>query len=111
MITDEQVADVMTKTLSRLKFEYFHDKLCVVRKYFPCKEAQLLYDKLSLQEGMMKIWTLFEKEEKFEDMDSPWKGRTGRRYEPSSDKGGEQVDDIDPPWKGGAMIRISLMME
>jgi hypothetical protein len=28
--TDEQVADVLTKPLSRVKFEYFRDKLGVV---------------------------------------------------------------------------------
>ena len=37
---DEQVADVLTKSLSRVKFEYFHDKLGVVRKDFPRKEEQ-----------------------------------------------------------------------
>ena len=30
--TKEQVADVLTKPLARVKFEYFRDKLCVVRK-------------------------------------------------------------------------------
>ena len=30
--TNEQVADVLTKPLSRVKFEYFHDKLGVVQK-------------------------------------------------------------------------------
>ena len=30
--TEEQVADVLTKPLSRVKFEYFQDKLGVVRK-------------------------------------------------------------------------------
>ena len=30
--TEEQVADVLTKPLSRVKFEYFRDKLGVVRK-------------------------------------------------------------------------------
>ena len=38
--TDEQVADVLTKPLSRVKFEYFRDKLGVVRKGFPWKEEQ-----------------------------------------------------------------------
>ena len=38
---------------------------------------------------MMKIWTFFEKEEQVEVRDSPRKGRTGRRYEPSLDKVGE----------------------
>ena len=38
--TDEQVVDVLTKPLSRVKFEYFRDKLGVVRKYFPHKEEQ-----------------------------------------------------------------------
>jgi hypothetical protein len=28
--TDEQVADVLTKSLSRTKFEYFRDKLSIV---------------------------------------------------------------------------------
>ena len=34
---DEQVADVLTKLLSRVKFEHFRDKLGVVRKDFPRK--------------------------------------------------------------------------
>ena len=36
--TDEQVVDVLTKPLSRVKFEYFCDKLGVVRKDPPRKE-------------------------------------------------------------------------
>jgi hypothetical protein len=35
--TDEQVADVLTKPLSRVKFEYFRDKLGVVRNDLPRK--------------------------------------------------------------------------
>jgi hypothetical protein len=35
--TDEQVADVLTKSLSRVKFEYFRDKLGMVQKDFPCE--------------------------------------------------------------------------
>ena len=35
--TDEQVADVLTKPLSRRKFEDFRDKLIVVCKDFPRK--------------------------------------------------------------------------
>ena len=35
---DEQVVDVLTKPLSRIKFEYFRDKLGVVQKYLPHKE-------------------------------------------------------------------------
>ena len=38
--TDEQAADVLTKPLSRVKFEYFRDKLDVVQKDFPRKEEQ-----------------------------------------------------------------------
>ena len=56
----------------------------------------------------MNVWTLFKKEEQFKDMDSPWKGRIGRRYKPSSKKGG--ADDMDPPRKGGLMIRLSLII-
>jgi hypothetical protein len=33
--TNEQVADVLTKPLSRVKFEYFRDKLGVVQNNFP----------------------------------------------------------------------------
>ena len=33
--TDEQVVDVLTKPLSWIKFEYFQDKLGVVRKGLP----------------------------------------------------------------------------
>ena len=36
--SDKQVADVLTKPLSRVKFEYFYDKLGVVRKDSPRKE-------------------------------------------------------------------------
>jgi hypothetical protein len=35
--TDEQVADVLTKPLSRVKFEHFQDKLGIVRKDLPRK--------------------------------------------------------------------------
>jgi hypothetical protein len=35
--TEEKVVDVLTKPLSRVKFEYFRDKLGVVRKDFPRK--------------------------------------------------------------------------
>jgi hypothetical protein len=34
---DEQVVDVLTKPLSRVKFEYFRDKLGIVRKDLPRK--------------------------------------------------------------------------
>ena len=40
--TNEKVAYVLTKPLSRLKFEYFCDKLGVVRKYIHRKEEQSL---------------------------------------------------------------------
>ena len=40
VITDEQVADVLTKPLSRVKFEYFRDKLGAIRKNFPRKDEQ-----------------------------------------------------------------------
>ena len=33
--TNEQVADVLTKPLSRVKFEHFRDKNSVVHKEFP----------------------------------------------------------------------------
>jgi hypothetical protein len=35
--TNEQIADVLTKPLSRVKFVYFRDKLGVVQKDFPSK--------------------------------------------------------------------------
>ena len=37
---DEQVADVLTKPLSHVKFEHFRDKLGVVRKDLPRKGEQ-----------------------------------------------------------------------
>ena len=38
--TDEQFPDVLTKPLSRVKFEHLHDKLGVVQKDFPRKQEQ-----------------------------------------------------------------------
>ena len=38
--TDEQVIDIFTKPLSRIKFEYFCDKLSVAQKEFPRKEEK-----------------------------------------------------------------------
>ena len=35
--TDQQITDVLTKTLSKVKFEYFRDKLGMVQKDFPRK--------------------------------------------------------------------------
>ena len=35
--TNEQIVDVLTKPLSKVKFEYFKDKLVVVQKDFPRK--------------------------------------------------------------------------
>jgi hypothetical protein len=35
--TNEQVVDVLTKPLSRVKFEYFRDKLGIVQKDLPRK--------------------------------------------------------------------------
>jgi hypothetical protein len=35
--TDEQVVDVLTKPLSRVKFEHFRDKLGIVQKDLPRK--------------------------------------------------------------------------
>jgi hypothetical protein len=35
--TDEQIIDVLTKPMSRVKFEYFRDKLGVVQKDAPRK--------------------------------------------------------------------------
>ena len=35
--TDEQVANVLTKPLSHVKFEYFRDKLGIVQKDLPQK--------------------------------------------------------------------------
>ena len=41
MSIDEKVVDVLTKPLSRVKFEYFHENTGVVRKDLPRKEEQL----------------------------------------------------------------------
>jgi hypothetical protein len=35
--TDEQIENVLTKPLSRVKFVYFRDKLGMVQKEFPSK--------------------------------------------------------------------------
>jgi hypothetical protein len=35
--TDEHIADLMTKPLSKIKFEYFRDKIGMVQKDIPRK--------------------------------------------------------------------------
>ena len=35
--TDEQIADVLTKTLARVKFEYFREKLSILQIEVPSK--------------------------------------------------------------------------
>ena len=40
VVTNEQVADILTKPLSWMKFKYFCEKLGVVRKDFPRKEEK-----------------------------------------------------------------------
>jgi hypothetical protein len=35
--TEDQIADILTKPLSRVKFEYFRDKLGVIQKDSPRK--------------------------------------------------------------------------
>ena len=37
---DEKVVDVLTKPLSRVKFEYIYENLSVVRKYFPQRKEE-----------------------------------------------------------------------
>ena len=37
VVTDEQIADVLTKPLARVKFEYFMEKLCVLQIEVPSK--------------------------------------------------------------------------
>ena len=37
VVMDEQIADVLTKTLARVKFEYFREKLGVLHIKFPSK--------------------------------------------------------------------------
>ena len=38
--TNEKVSDVLMKSLSRVRFKYFRDKLGVVQKYLPRKGEQ-----------------------------------------------------------------------
>ena len=42
-VIDEQIADVLTKPLARVKFEYFRDKIGVVQNNFPTWEEVLSY--------------------------------------------------------------------
>ena len=37
VVTDEQIADVLTKPLARVKFEYFREKLSVLQIEVPSK--------------------------------------------------------------------------
>ena len=37
VVTDEQIVDVLTKPLARVKFEYFREKLGVLQIVFPSK--------------------------------------------------------------------------
>ena len=61
--------------------------------------------------GTMMIWTLLEKEEQVEDINSVQKEETGQRYTLSSERKNksktwtifgkeEQVEDMDSPRKG-----------
>ena len=83
---------------------------------------------------MSKIWTLLGKEKPVEDTYSLRKGRTSRRYGPSSKSRnkskiwtllgkeeqvedmkpprtkGEKVDNMDPPGKWGVMMRLTSIM-
>ena len=102
--TDEQVANVLTKPLSRVKFEYFCDKIGVVQKYFHRKEEQQWYYEWwrygtsSERRNKSNIWTLLGKEDQVEDMN------------PSRTKG-EQVDDLELPRKGGVMMWLTSMID
>ena len=87
----------------------FHGNLGVVWKYFPRKEEQWWDYKISLQEGMMNICTLFGKEEQVEYMDSIEKEEQVKDMNPPRTKG-EQVDNTDPPRKGRTLIRLTSMM-
>ena len=62
-----------------------------------------------------KIWTLLRKDKQVEDTNSLRKGRTSRRYGPSSERRNkskiwtliekeEKVEDISPPWTKGEHI-------
>ena len=75
---DEQVVDVLTKTLSWVKFEYLCDNLGVVRKDFPGKEEQwwLCY-RIPSQGGIIMICNLLKNEEVGDDMDPPQNGGEG----------------------------------
>jgi hypothetical protein len=46
--TNEQVADVLTKPLSRVNFEHFRDKLGIVRKDLPQKGSSVVLRYASL---------------------------------------------------------------
>ena len=52
--TDKQVVDVLTKPLSRVKFEYFPNKLGVIRKDLPQKGS--IDDDVAV--GLYHPWTL-----------------------------------------------------
>jgi hypothetical protein len=41
--TDKQVEDVLTRPLSKVKIEYFKDKLGVVQKDFPSREGVMCF--------------------------------------------------------------------
>jgi hypothetical protein len=53
--TDEQVADVLTKPLSHIKFEYFRDELGIVRKDPPRKGGSRCCDETSLASDLMAV--------------------------------------------------------
>ena len=72
--TGEQVVDVLTKPLSRVKFEYFCDKLGVVKKYFTQKGGTVM--------GLQTFLT----RRNDEDMDPLHKGGTSQRYGLSSER-------------------------
>ena len=53
VVVEEQIADVLTKPLARLKFEYFREKLNVLQIRFPPRESDETHSHSDMVRGLV----------------------------------------------------------
>ena len=53
VVTEEQIADVLTKPLAKVKFEYFREKIGVLRSIFPPRESDESHSHFDMVRGLV----------------------------------------------------------